>query len=262
MNFERELEVCLNLVSSLRDDILKIYNSDDFGTEIKEDNSPVTKVDKLVDKKIREVLSQEFPNFSFLTEESVDDLSRLKNDFVFIVDPIDGTKDFLLKNGEFTVNIGISYKHKAVMGVIYVPATDETYFALEGKGSFYKKTSDSKPVQIHTSDRETNLRVLTSRCHFNEFEQSTIDKYKDRFESINAVGASLKGCLIAKGDADYHIRQSSNTKEWDTCAMQVVVEQAGGHLLRFDGKPIVYNREDVYNRDGYIICNRIENYLL
>ena len=262
MKFERELKVCLDLVVSLREDILKIYNSDDFGVEIKSDNSPVTKADKLVDKKIREVLSKEFPNFSLLTEESVDDLSRLKNDLVFIVDPIDGTKDFLLKNDEFTVNIGLSYKHKGVMGVIYVPATDETYYALEGLGAFYKKTSDSKPVQIHVSERQNSLRVLTSRCHYNEFEKAIIEKYKDRFESEKSVGASLKGCLIAKGEAEYHVRKSSNTKEWDTCAMQVIVEQAGGLLLKFDGKAIMYNREDVYNHDGYIICNKIENYLL
>ena len=120
-------------------------------------------------------------------KESLDDKKRLQNDFVWIVDPIDGTKDFLLKNDEFTVNIGLSYKHKPIMGIIYVPATDETYYGLEGLGSFYKKTSQSKPVKIHVSERQNNLRVLTSRCHFNEFEKITIQKYKDRFESEKSV---------------------------------------------------------------------------
>lgn len=262
MKFERELTTCINLVYSLRDEILNIYNSDDFGVEIKSDNSPVTKADKLVDKKIREVLSREFPNFSLLTEESADDFSRLNNDYVFIVDPIDGTKDFVARNGEFTVNIGLAYKHKAVLGVIYIPVTDELYYAVEGEGSFYKKDIHSKSVKIHSSNKLENLNVVVSRCHFNGFEQKIYDKHKDKFSDMKAVGSSIKGCLIAKGDADYHFRHSSNTKEWDTCAMQIIVEEAGGHLLRFDGKPIVYNREDVYNHDGYVICNRIENFLL
>ena len=112
--FERELEVAINAVNSVRELILEIYNSSDFGVEIKEDNSPVTKADKAADKKIREILSTAFPLYSLLTEESVDDKSRLQNDYVWIVDPVDGTKDFVAKNGEFTVNIGLSYKHKAV----------------------------------------------------------------------------------------------------------------------------------------------------
>lgn len=261
MNYEKELEVCLKAVNSVRDLILEIYNSNDFGTEIKSDDSPVTKADKLADLKIREILNKEFPDYSLLTEESVDDKKRLNNDSVFIVDPIDGTKDFILKNGEFTVDIGLSYKHQAVLGVILVPVSGEIFYAVKGEGAFYLSNKNATPVQIHCSDRLDNLICVMSKCHFNEFEQEIINKYKNKFACVRNVGSTLKGCLIAKGEADYHYRRSEHTKEWDTCAMQIIVEEAGGHLLNYNGEPLVYNREDVYNHQGYVICNRIENFL-
>lgn len=260
--FEQEFKVALLAVNSVRDLILDIYNSSDFEVEIKEDNSPVTKADKAADKKIREILSSAFPFYSLLTEESVDDKTRLDNDYVWIVDPIDGTKDFVARNGEFTVNIGLSYKHKAVLGVILIPVTGEIYYAVQNEGSFYLKDKDSKPIRIHCNNKIKDITTLVSRFHSNELEQNMIKKHSDVIKHQKCVGATIKGCLIAKGDAEISYRFSSNTKEWDTCAMQILLEEAGGHLLKFDGTPICYNREDVYNRDGYIICNRKENFLL
>ena len=242
--------------------LLEPYNSDNLGVEIKEDNSPVTKADKAADKKIREILSGAFPLYSLLTEESVDDKSRLKNDFVWIVDPIDGTKDFVAKNGQFTVNIGLSYKHKPVLGVILIPVTGEIYYGVLGLGSFYLKDKESKPIKIHVNDKTKDLTTLCSNFHSNQAEMDMIAKHSDVIKHQRKIGATIKGCLIAKGEAEMSYRFSSNTKEWDTCAMQALVENAGGFILKFDGTPIVYNREDVYNKDGYIICNRKENFLL
>ena len=260
--YERELSIALKAVNSVRELILEIYHSPDFGVEIKEDNSPVTKADKAADVKIREILSTAFPLYSLLTEESSDDKSRLNNDYVWIVDPIDGTKDFVARNGEFTVNIGLSYKHEAVLGVIMVPVSGEIYYATKGQGSFYLKNKDSKPVRIHCNDKTKDVTTLISNFHSNQTEMDMIAKHSDIIKHQKKLGATLKGCAIARGDAEMSYRFSSNTKEWDTCAMQVIVEEAGGYLLKFDGTPIRYNREDVYNKDGYIICNRKENFLL
>jgi len=260
--FEHELELALKAVNSVRELILEIYNSDDFGVEIKEDNSPVTKADKATDKKLREILSEAFPLYAFLTEESLDDKSRLKNDYVWIIDPIDGTKDFVAKNGEFSVNIGLSYKHKAVLGVILLPVSGEIYYGVEGLGSFYLKNKDAQPIKIHVSNKTKDLTAFISNFHHNQHEIDMLKKHSDVIKNEMHVGSTIKGCYIACGKGEYHYRFSSNTKEWDTCAMQVIVEQAGGFLLKFDGTPIRYNREDVYNRDGYIICNRKENFLL
>lgn len=260
--YERELEVALKAINSVRELILNIYNSDDIGVEIKDDNSPVTKADKASDKKIREILSEAFPDYALLTEESADDLSRLNNDYVWIVDPVDGTKEFVDHDDEFSVNIGLSYKHKAVLGVILVPVTGEIFYGVEGLGSFYLKDKDAKPVQIHCNNKTKDITILVSKYHTNEHEQSMINRHKDVIKNVVSLGATLKGCKIAKGDAEMSYRYSSNTKEWDTCAMQAIVEQAGGFVLKFDGEPIWYNREDVYNREGYVICNVKENFLL
>ena len=262
MNYERELQVAIEAVNAVRDVILDVYNSPDLGVEIKEDNSPVTKADKAADIIIRQILSNAFPNYALLTEESLDDKTRLENDYVWIVDPVDGTKDFVAKNGEFAVNIGLSYKHEAVLGVILAPVTGEIYFAVKNEGSFYLRSKDAKPVKIHVNNKTENLTTLVSRFHTNETEQNMIKKHSDKIKHQTTIGATLKGCIIARGLAEMSYRFSSNTKEWDTCAMQVIVEQAGGYILKFDGTPIRYNREDVYNHDGYVICNRKENFLL
>ena len=121
---------------------------------------------------------------------------------------------------------------------------------------------DGKTIQIHCNSKTNDLTTLVSRFHSNEEEQATIRKHSDRIKHQKIIGASIKGCIIAKGEAEMSYRFSSNTKEWDTCAMQAIVEQAGGLILKFDGEPIHYNREDVYNRGGYVICNCRENFLI
>lgn len=258
--FEKELQVALEAAKKTIPTILEIYNSNELGVEIKEDNSPVTKADKAADKIIREYLHEHFPSYALLTEESVDDKSRLDNDYVWIVDPIDGTKEFVAHSGEFTVNVGLVYKHETVLGVIIIPVTGEIYYASKGHGAFYQK--DGKTLKIHCNSRINDITTLVSRFHSNADEQAMIKKHSNRIKHQKVVGASIKGCIIAKGDAEMSYRFSSNTKEWDTCAMQAIVEEAGGLILKFDGTPIRYNREDVYNRGGYVICNCKENFLI
>lgn len=260
--YQRELKVSLDAVISASKIIMEIYNSNDLGVEIKQDNSPVTKADKAADLIIRTFLINNFPNYGLLTEESVDNLDRLNKEYVFIVDPIDGTKEYVAHSGEFTINIGLSFNHEVVMGVIMIPVTGEIYYAIKNEGAFYMKNEFSEPIKIHVNDKTENLTALISRFHTNELEQNMLNKYRDKITSRKTVGATIKGCIIAKGEAEISYRFSSNTKEWDTCAMQAIVEEAGGYILKFDKTPIKYNREDVYNRDGYIIINKIENYLL
>lgn len=258
--FEKELEVALKAAKQCVPLILEIYNSDNIGLEIKEDNSPVTKADKVADNTIRKILHEAFPSYALLTEESEDDKSRLSNDYVWIVDPIDGTKEFVAHSDEFTINVGLSYKHEPVLGVILIPVTGEIYYAVKGQSSFYQ--NGDKTVKIHVNSRTNDLTTLVSRFHSNEDEQAMIAKHSDRIKHQRVVGSSIKGCVIAKGEAEMSYRFSSNTKEWDTCAMQTIVEEAGGLLLKFTGERILYNREDVYNRGGYVICNCRENFLI
>ena len=258
--FEKELKISLIACKEAMKNIMKYYNSG-FHVEIKSDESPVTEADKTSDKLIRDILTKEFPSYSFLTEESDDDLSRLNNDLVFIIDPLDGTKDFVHKDDEFTVNIALSYKHKVVLGVVGVPAKNIIYYAVEGLGAF-KIDENGKISQIHVSDKTSNLTCLTSVYHSTKAEEEVREKYKDKITSVVKKGSSLKACLIAEGKAEISYRLSEGTKEWDTAAFQIIVEEAGGLVLKVDKTPMTYNRKDVYNREWYLIINRIENFLI
>ena len=258
--WENELKAAIEAGLKAKEKILEIYHQK-FDVEIKEDNSPVTIADKTADKIIREYLHEKFPNHAFLTEESEDDPSRLENDFVWIVDPVDGTKDFVAKDDQFTTNIALSYKHKLVVGVVIAPALDEIYFASENNGAFFQKGNEN-PIKIHVNDKINDLTVLTSVFHFNDDEKALIDKHSDRIKHVMKRGSSLKPCAIAHGLAEITYRMSPNTKEWDTAACQIILEEAGGLFVKPDGSPITYNRVDVYNREGYIAVNRKENILL
>lgn len=257
--WEEQLEAAIEAGVKAIKGILEIYNSD-FDVEIKDDNSPVTLADKNADKVIRECLHAKFPTYAFLTEESTDDLSRLENDFVWIVDPVDGTKDFVARDGGFTTNIALSYKHEAVVGVVVVPLTGEIYYAAKGLGAFYKK--DGVVTKIHVNDKLDNLICYKSVFHSKANEEEMMKKHSDKITKIEKWGSALKPCRIAQGLGEISYRLNDGTKEWDTAASQVIVEQAGGVFLRPNKERIMYNRVDVYNHDGYIICNRIENFLI
>ena len=257
--WEKQLNAAIEAGVAAIEGILKIYNTD-FDVEIKDDNSPVTLADKNADKVIREILHKRFPDYAFLTEETDDDKSRLANDFVWIVDPVDGTKDFVAKDGGFTTNIALAYKHEAVVGVVVVPLTGEVYYAAKGLGAFYRKDGVTK--QIHVNDKLDNLIVYKSVFHSKQNEEEMYKKHADKILRVEKWGSALKPCRIAQGLGELSYRLSDGTKEWDIAASLVIVEQAGGIFLDTNKKRIMYNREDVYNRDGYVICNRIENFLL
>ena len=255
--WEKELQAAIEAGLLAREKILEIYHQE-FDVEIKSDNSPVTIADKTADEIIRKYLHEKFPSHAFLTEESTDNLDRLKNDFVWIVDPVDGTKDFVAKDDQFTTNIALAYQHELVVGVVVAPASDEIYFASKGNGAFYQKLSQN-PVKIHVNDKIDDLTMLTSVFHFTKDEEEFIKDHEDKIKHVMKKGSSLKPCAIAHGLAEITFRSSPNTKEWDTAACQIIVTEAGGLFLEPNGNEIKYNREDVYNRNGYIVVNRKEN---
>ena len=201
-----------------------------------------------------------FPNHAFLTEESEDNLDRLNNDYVWIVDPVDGTKDFVARDGGFTTNIALAYKHELVVGVVVAPVTGDCYFATKNGGSYHRINGVDK--KIHVNDKLEDLTCLCSVFHTNETELKLIEKHSDKIKHVMKYGSSLKPCRIAEGLAEITYRMSAGTKEWDTAACQIIVEEAGGIFVEPDGSRITYNRKDVYNRKGYVVVNRKENILL
>lgn len=258
--FSKELKAAIEAGLLAKDKIMEFYNHG-FDVEIKEDDSPVTIADKTADKMIKEYLSNLFLTHAFLTEESEDNLERLNNDFVWIVDPVDGTKDFVAKDGQFTTNIALAYKHEIVVGVVIAPAINQYYYAMKGHGAYFVDENGHE-TKIHVNDKTDDLLVLTSVFHVTKGELELIEKHNDKITSSRGVGSSLKACTIAKGEAELSYRLSAGTKEWDTAACDIIVKEAGGLFVKPDGTNITYNREDVYNREGYVITNRKENILL
>ncbi len=239
------------------DAIMEIYNTN-FDVELKKDQSPLTQADRKSNDIITKGLAQRFPDYAILSEESKDDLSRLDNDYCFIVDPLDGTKEFVKRNGEFTVNIALAYKHRSVYGLVAVPVTGEFFTAQKGIGAFYRK--DGKTSNLTVSDRTEGLVMVASRSHPSEELRIAMEINEERLGDTINVGSSLKGCMIAKGIADIYYRFGL-TSEWDTAAMQCVVEEAGGVFKNMDDSDMVYNREDILNRKGFYILNNRANKL-
>ncbi|MBQ7506393.1 MAG: 3'(2'),5'-bisphosphate nucleotidase CysQ [Lachnospiraceae bacterium] len=258
--WERELAVCKETAVQAGKAILEIYEKDD-GSEVtyKADQSPLTRADRASNAIIVEALKREFPDYAILSEEEKDDRKRIENDFCFVVDPLDGTKEYVKRNGQFTVNIALAYKTRSILGVIYVPVTGELYYAAEGKGSFLL-TPDGKEQKLKVSDNtdHTKLRAVMSSSHGAPEMEALIEKYQ--IKELVRIGSSLKGCMVAKGDADVYFRHNP-TMEWDTAAMQCIVEEAGGIFRQMDDSEMRYNRENSLNDKGFYAINKEENRL-
>lgn len=257
MKYRRELNAAIEAGRIARDIVLEIYEGD-FEVEIKDDNSPVTLADKKADAAIRAYLAPLFPDYAFLTEEGADDLKRLEADYVWIVDPIDGTKDFIHRDGEFTICIGLSYKGEIVVGVIVVPVANEIYFATKGGGA-YALFTDGSTEKLRVSDKTSNITATRSRYHLKPKDNEYIEKNKDLIANVITYGSTLKAIKIAKGEIELFYRSGPGTKEWDIAAADIIVTEAGGVFIQPDGEKFIYNKADVHNHEGYIIANRKEN---
>lgn len=274
MNWLNELEISKCAAVEAGKAIMEIYlASEDMQVEYKDGNMPLTAADKASNRVIVEALKKHFPDYAILSEEEKDDLKRLDHDYCFIVDPLDGTKEFIKRNGQFTVNIALVYQNRSVMGVIYVPATGELYYACEGQGAFRMNlhaqdddirsriSSGEGAVRLHVSENSEigKLRMVMSGSHGCAEQDALIEKYQ--LTNFVKIGSSLKGCMVAGGDADIYYRYNP-TMEWDTAAMQCIVEEAGGIFRQMDGSEMMYNRKNSLNEKGFYIVNRKENILI
>lgn len=253
--------------------IMDIY-SGEFKIAIKDDASPITTADRASNDMLVSYFREKYPEYSILSEEEEDSRERLDNNAgVFIIDPLDGTKEFINRNGEFCVSIGFAASHRVIGGVIAVPAKRLIYYAFENMGA-YKITFEDFGEgfrygcgkRLHVSCRtgltdNDKLIIVASRSHMDAETEKLIAENKDRIGEFLSVGSCLKGCMIAEGLADVHYRYGGFMKEWDTAAMQIICEEAGAIFAEHDGKPIRANREDPYNRNGFMILNRAESAL-
>ena len=236
------LDPVAELARTAGEKILEIYNTD-FAVEEKDDKSPLTAADMAAHHAIVDGLQALTPAIPVLSEESASlpFETRSKWSRYWLVDPLDGTREFVKRNGEFTVNIALIDAGVPVLGVVYVPVTGVSYLACNGLGAF-KQEGDAEPVAIRVRKLgDGPVMVVGSRSHRGDSLNSFLEKLGEH--DMIGMGSSLKICLVAEGVADIYPRLGP-TSEWDTAAAQAVVEQAGGHVTGTDMQPLRYNTKD------------------
>jgi 3'(2'), 5'-bisphosphate nucleotidase len=250
LNYDLLIPVIRKLAIEAGDKIMEIYNSDDFNVQLKSDDSPVTAADEAADALISAGLRAAFPDVMLVTEEQSESHAAKGHTFL-IVDPLDGTKEFIHRRGDFTVNI--AYVENAVpqRGVVYAPAKDRMFFtnaqgqSVEEVGDFDPETvGETREINVAKSDN-TALLVVASKSHRDQATDDYINKYN--VKDSKSAGSSLKFCLVATGEADIYPRVG-RTMEWDTAAGHAVLLGAGGQVVRFDDHtPLTYGKDDFAN---------------
>jgi len=245
MLIDAYLPALLDFLKKLSPEILKIYHQDSVEIKTKPDHSPVTEADLMSHNAILEFLKKLTPDIPVISEEAEfqNNININANQF-WLVDPLDGTREFIAKTDDFSINIALIENHIPILGIIYAPVFDISYFAIKNKGAF-KKQGDQPQEKIHV--RKLNLEkpiVIASRRHANN------EKLQKFFESIKnyeriSRGSAIKFCLIAEGKADIYPR-FGETFFWDTAAGQCIVEEAGGHVVDAKGNPLRYNGAPPY----------------
>lgn len=249
-----DIEAVIGVAKKAGQEILKIYHDSNFSqvVDYKADDSPLTMADKAAHAVIASMLEKLTPQCPIISEEGSDVTYEERKDFEYywLVDPLDGTKEFIKRNGEFTVNIALIHRNKPVLGVIYVPVTDTTYYGHVARQKAYKQIGTAQPQSIQVKQSTPPYVAVRSKSHAAPEEEAVLNQYKAT-ESIS-VGSSLKFCMVAEGKADIYYRHGP-TMEWDTGAGQAVVEAAGGKVYEGTGpKPFGYNKTSMLN--GSFLC--------
>ena len=238
-------EALVELMRDAGEAIMQVYESDDVGVETKGDDSPVTKADLAAHQILVDGLALLTPDLPVMSEEDPESLSIPRQHSAYwLIDPLDGTKEFIKRNGEFTCNLALIEDHRARLGFVGVPADGQVYAGGESLGAFLiSSEGSSKPI---TCGQPSNpLRIVASKSHLSPETQIYFDQLESSYELVS-IGSSLKFLLIAEGKADLYPRMGP-TCEWDTAAAQAVLEGAGGSVRSVDNDEIVYGKADVFN---------------
>lgn len=248
MNHQIQMAKIVSITKLAGKAILNIYHDAEFSqvVDFKSDNSPLTLADRAAHDVIVDQLDKTYPDIPIISEEGAEIPyeKRKKYQIYWLVDPLDGTKEFIKRNGEFTVNIALIENGVPVLGVVHVPVVDVTYYGSGESGAFMSEGT-AEPRQIKINHKDANRIAVRSKSHPSPEEEIVLDQYQV-VESISR-GSSLKFCMVAEGKADIYYRHGP-TMEWDTAAGQAVVEAAGGKVLSGTGpEPFVYNKPSMLN---------------
>jgi len=247
----------LSLCTQAGEAIMAVYRTE-FDIERKGDESPLTEADLAAHRIIMEGLKSLSPELPRLSEEGsrIPFAQRSQWESYWLIDPLDGTREFIKKNGEFTVNIALIRNHAPVLGVIHAPALQMSYYGGAGTGAF-KRVGDAptQSIGVRPLKADRPPRILVSRSHRTERQDAFLERLGDHVTM--SIGSSLKFCLVAEGEADFYPRLGP-TSEWDTAAGQAILEAAGGQVTKTDFSPLRYNtKESLLNPDFLVIGDQV-----
>ena len=245
-----EFEIAQEAAIGAGREIIKIY-SKNFSSKVKKDDSPITEADLKSNKVITKILSK--TGYPILSEEAKDNKVRLKQNRIWIVDPLDGTTDFVNRTGEFTVMIGLVEEKKPLLGVIYWPTENTLFVAHKGNGAWKFSNNSWERIWVSKVSQLNKCRAVGSRYHISDDEKALLNKLQ--ITKFTNVGSSLKVAKISSGSADVYLTTTNKMKEWDTCASYCIVSEAGGKMTDMNGNDLSYNNQNVYHQNGILVTN-------
>lgn len=256
---ERELELAISLARDAGAAILEFYQKpltvvqkDSFS-----DREPVTEADRLANDLIVTSLQQRFPEDGILAEESVDTEHRLERQRVWMIDPLDGTNGFIDGNGDFAVQIGLADKGEAILGVVYQPVTGVLYRAVRGQGCWIERPEFApEQATVSTQKELQQMRLAASRSHRSPRMDRVVNAFAVK-EEVRRGSVGIKVGLICEKQCDLYVHLSPRTKQWDTCAPEVILHEAGGRITDLFGQPLRYNVPEVQNQNGLVASNGV-----
>jgi 3'(2'), 5'-bisphosphate nucleotidase len=258
-SYNRELRVACELARAAGAAILEHYEGP---LNIKQKNyendlEPVTQADTIANELIVTGLKREFPSDGILAEESVDTKRRLEKSRVWMVDPLDGTNGFIDGNGDFAVQIGLAEEGRCVIGVVYQPLTGVLYRAIHGAGTWIERPQfESQRAYVSTRTTLSDMRLAASRSHRSPRMNKVVAHFGFK-EEVQRGSVGIKIGLLIEQQCDVYIHLSPRTKQWDTCAPEVILTEAGGRVTDLFGYPLSYNVPDVQNRNGLVASNGV-----
>ncbi|MEO7970256.1 MAG: 3'(2'),5'-bisphosphate nucleotidase CysQ [bacterium] len=257
--YAQEISVALELARVAGAAILDVYDGP-FEIEQKAgagDLEPVTQADRIANEIIVQRLSREFPEDGILAEESIDTERRLDKSRVWMVDPLDGTTGFIEGNGDFAVQIGLAEDGECVLGVVYQPLTGILYRAVRGGGAWVERP-ETEPERVRVSNHTdlATMRLAASRSHRSPRMDRVVQSFGVKQE-VRRGSVGIKVGLIVEQQCDLYVHLSPRTKQWDTCAPEIILQEAGGKLSDLFGKPLRYNSPEVQNRNGIVASNGV-----
>lgn len=256
-DYGEELRTAIRLARE-SGEIVKTFYEVPTTVRWKDPTEPVTEADRAVNAYLVKQINQLFPDDGVLAEESKDDLIRLHKRRVWIMDPLDGTAEFIAHNGEFVIMIGLAVEGRPVVGVVYQPINEVLFAASVGQGAWVEEFGERRLLRVSDETEIGKFRLVVSRSHRPPLIDTIIAQMGlQRERSIGSVG--LKIGLIARGQAEFYVHPNPGTKEWDTCAPDIIVSEAGGRMTDCWNRPIRYNRENVKNRFGVLASNGLRH---